>query len=291
MAVILLGDAPGTDAIPAELRPWLPFVRDIVASAPIDADRMDYLKRDSIAIGVSYGLYEPDRILKAILAVHTDGGYRLGWRLSSMRAIEDFVTARFTMFAQIYSHKTLRCTELMLKRIERDTPDEHKRLIRGRYLDNFIEDYVSLSDESFLKALGQLPDERVARIGRDLRRRKLWKRIYEFERGELSFAEEHKTEMERLHPEREFILDLLPLRAMKDLERGAFLMRMGESGKYVVSEETRSWLDASPTMKTLRDEEQARTRLFVTMDDSNRGSNKPLREEAMALAHRLRKRK
>jgi hypothetical protein len=292
VAVVLLGDHAGTDAIPADIRPWLPFVRDIVSSAPIDADRMDYLLRDSIAIGAKYGLYEPDRILKGILCVRMSNGYRLGWRISSLRAIEHFMDARFHMFAQIYSHKTNRCIELMLQKIERSyAAGNNGRLIRCTTLDEFVEGYLNLSDESLLRVLTHLPNSPdVAKLAQDLVRRKLWKRLYTFERDELGFAEAHKVEMEKRHPGRTFLLDTQPLRATKDLEHGAFLMRSADDGRYVVSDESRSWLDVSPKMKTLRDEEQALTRLFVTMDDSNRGSNRALRNEAIALAHQLRKR-
>jgi len=47
---------------------WLPLAHDLIASAPADADRMDYLERDSRSIGVSYGLYDRNRLLKSMLA-------------------------------------------------------------------------------------------------------------------------------------------------------------------------------------------------------------------------------
>lgn len=290
VAVILMGDNPSADAIPEELRPWLPFVRDIVASAPIDADRMDYLRRDSESLGVSYGQHEAGRILKSILAVKTDQGYRLGWRLSGLRAIESFVTSRFHMFAQCYTHKTLRGCELMLDDVRQEATRLDLRIMRTDTLDQLERGYRLMGDEVFLATLETLEapgSERLNRVVQDLRGRKLWKRLYEFESDETHLTERLIEEMRQSYPDERYLIDRLPLKAMKDLDHGSFLMRLDRHGKYSLTE-NRSWIEASPIMRTLRDNERSRVRLFVEINDSNRERSKQMRAKASALVCELR---
>jgi len=290
VAIVLLGDKPGTDAVPENIRPWLSFVRDIVSSAPIDADRMDYLLRDSHALGVSYGLYEPDRILKSILSVHMDGQYRLGWRFSGLRAIESFIVSRFYMFAQCYTHKTYRASTLMLEAIQLEAGRLQLQLVRADTLSALVADYTSLSDESFLATLKSTPVEdagRLVHLTRNLLNRELWKRLHDFEADEAHLVERVVKEMKRRYPEERFILDRKALEAMKDLEHGSYLVRMDRNGKYSLAEK-RSWLEASPIMRTLRDDERSCVRLYMETHGPERSHAKRMREEAIALVCELR---
>lgn len=290
VAIVLLDDHDGTDAIPADIRPWLPFVRDIVSSAPVDADRMDYLLRDSRAIGVSYGLYDSDRVLKSVLCVRMDGHYRLGWRLSGLRAIESFIMSRFYMFAQCYTHKTYHVTKLMLAAIQREASSLDPRLIRTDSLDSFAEDYASLGDESFLAALERLASggtERLVHLTRNLRQRRLWARLYDFESDEVHLTDRLVAEMRRLYPNECFVQDRYPLDPVKDLDHGSLLVRLNRDGKYALTE-GRSWIEASSIMRTLQKEEPAHVRLYMETDSSDHSFSKHLRERAITLMCELR---
>lgn len=293
VACALLGEKAG-DLIPRELLPWLPFVRDLVASAPIDADRMDYMLRDSKALGVTYGLYEQERILKSILCVRDNGGYRLGWRLSAMQAVRSFVMARFDLFQQVYMHKTLRGIEHMLDAMTRDAAIHGSQLFTSDDLDAFTERYLELSDETFLLELSRMPPDqgRIAALAKDLTHRRLWKRLYDFERDEEGNADRHLAEMQRLYPDASFIVDRMPAgrgNPLKDLDRGAYLMRLDPDGKYRVSAGNRSWLESSPLMRTLHDDERTSTRLYVECADKR--ITRPMRQRAIALASELREAK
>lgn len=94
--------------------------------------------------------------------------------------------------------------------------------------------------------------------------------------------------MRALYPGTGFIVDRLPLKAMKDLDRGSFLMRLDRNGKYAMTDKNRSWIEASPIMRTLRDEERARVRLFAETFADTEGRSKRMRERAVALACELR---
>lgn len=81
--------------------------RDIV-TGQMDADRMDYLLRDSLHAGVQYGRFDWRRLIGCITLVRTDSqrGYRLGVTEGGLHAAESLVLARYFMFTQVYFHKT-----------------------------------------------------------------------------------------------------------------------------------------------------------------------------------------
>lgn len=83
------------------------FWRELIDSQ-MDADRLDYLLRDSYHLGVRYGRYDVDRIANTICAVPGEEGKapRIGVSEGGWHAAESMVLARYYMFAQVYFHKT-----------------------------------------------------------------------------------------------------------------------------------------------------------------------------------------
>ena len=83
------------------------FWRELIDSQ-MDADRMDYLLRDSHHLGVQYGKYDLDRLVNTVCAVPGEEGRapRVGVTEGGWHAAESLVLARYYMFAQVYFHKT-----------------------------------------------------------------------------------------------------------------------------------------------------------------------------------------
>jgi uncharacterized protein len=82
------------------------FWRDVV-SGQMDADRMDYLLRDSYHAGADFGQYAWRRVLNTIQAIPMeDSGLRIGVTQGGWHAAESLVLARYFMFTQMYFHKT-----------------------------------------------------------------------------------------------------------------------------------------------------------------------------------------
>ncbi|WP_308303907.1 HD domain-containing protein, partial [Vibrio parahaemolyticus] len=52
----------------------LPLLTSIISSCPIDADRMDYLLRDSYFSGVKCGIYDHNRLFMSMVPVQWNGG-------------------------------------------------------------------------------------------------------------------------------------------------------------------------------------------------------------------------
>src|SRR5262249_7301811 len=82
------------------------FWQDVV-SGQMDADRMDYLLRDSYHAGADFGQYAWRRVLNTIQAIPMeDRTLRIGVTQDGWHAAESLVLARYFMFTQMYFHKT-----------------------------------------------------------------------------------------------------------------------------------------------------------------------------------------
>lgn len=85
------------------------FLHQLISSQ-LDMDRLDYLKRDSFFTGVSEGVIGTERIIK-MLTVTNDS---LAVEEKGIYSIEKFLIARRLMYWQVYLHKTVLASELML---------------------------------------------------------------------------------------------------------------------------------------------------------------------------------
>lgn len=90
------------------------YFNSIIASFPFDADRMDYLYRDSFYSGVKYGFFDQSRILTSILPVEHDGKMTLGIKKSGLDSVIRFIQSRNHLYNQVYFHKTNSATNSML---------------------------------------------------------------------------------------------------------------------------------------------------------------------------------
>lgn len=79
-------------------------------SSQLDADRMDYLLRDSYYTGVAYGAFDVRRILR-VIQPYQDG---IRFDYAGMHAIEDYIIARMQMYMQVYFHPVSRAMEILL---------------------------------------------------------------------------------------------------------------------------------------------------------------------------------
>jgi hypothetical protein len=292
VASVLL-DAPPV-GITADLVPWIPFMRDIVSSAPIDADRMDYLLRDSTAMGVTYGLYEKHRIMKSVLCVKSldpDGGFRLGWRDSGLPAIENFVQARYQMFVQLYRHKTYRGIELSLNAIGEEARKNGMTVVDTTNLQSLTHSYTLLGDDYFISLLsGEIrknfpKNDRIKALAQAIGERKLWKRILDFKSVWPENREGIISELKSAFPTAVFLIDRVPIQAMKDIDRGGYLLELDDEACYSCVSHEGIWRKASPIMTALYQMEQAVTRLYMeTRGDSPKASL--VRQEAIRLARK-----
>ncbi|MBM4282723.1 MAG: HD domain-containing protein [Deltaproteobacteria bacterium] len=135
---------------------YAPALRQIVSSE-CDADRMDYLQRDSFYSGVNYGKFDADWLIDNVTAVERDGQVFLGIRSRAIFSFEDFLLSRYHMFASVYLHYTPVIFEKMLARYF----DEARQEFR---LPADIERYTQLDDMDLILALRKSKNPWARRI-------------------------------------------------------------------------------------------------------------------------------
>jgi HD superfamily phosphohydrolase len=77
-----------------------------IISGELDADRMDYLRRDAYYCGVSYGHFDHVWLCNNLTAVQHDGRLTLGLLHKAVWGFENFLLARYHMFLSVYYHHT-----------------------------------------------------------------------------------------------------------------------------------------------------------------------------------------
>lgn len=176
---------------PADL-PIPPFLTDIVSSQ-LDADRFDYLLRDSYASGTDYGRFDADWLLQNLFFNSDRGRFYLGYK--AMLQAEQYVFARYHMYRSVYFHKTTRAAEVMLRLLFQ----RFKALLDAKNTDRSkhgivpgaphavvlafsqrmtLGEYLALDDHTmseFLKACAGSKDKTLRELARGLLDRRLFK--------------------------------------------------------------------------------------------------------------------
>ena len=89
-----------------------PFLKELISSQ-LDVDRMDYLLRDSRMCGVTYGVFDLDRLVQTLTVV--DGHLVLTDK--GIHSAEEFLLARYFMYWNVYFHKATRSSETVLEKL------------------------------------------------------------------------------------------------------------------------------------------------------------------------------
>jgi len=80
-------------------------------SSQVDADRLDYLLRDSYFTGTPYGEIDLERILRTMRVAEEE----IVFKHSGMHALEDYLFSRYQMFWQVYLHDCSRSFNFLIK--------------------------------------------------------------------------------------------------------------------------------------------------------------------------------
>lgn len=141
-----------------------PLLRHIV-SGELDADRMDYLQRDSFYTGVNYGKFDEQWLLNN-LSLHVEhGAAHLALSHRAIFAFEDFLLSRYHMFVSVYYHHTAIGLDTMLARLLEEEPETFS-------LPADAERYLACDDVTFWSLLRRSANPWARRIAqRDVYRR------------------------------------------------------------------------------------------------------------------------
>lgn len=146
--------------------PGFLIIRKLVSSQ-LDADRMDYLLRDSTMSGVKYGLVDVDRIIKNMAIVKTlDNTYELAIHERAIGAIEEMLDARFKMYRWFYNHHTIVVTNELLKLAVSKLVEKNKKIALLFHWSQFEKGYST--DDYVLSMLLERIDQASYQVAKGL---------------------------------------------------------------------------------------------------------------------------
>lgn len=157
------------------------FFNSIISSFPLDADRMDYLYRDSYFSGVKYGIYDLSRVLMSFIPVIQENKVTLCIKESGIDSIIRFIQSRTHLFNQVYFHKTNRSANMMLDFACRGITAKKQSIISANNYEELEKFYWKNSDEMFLwnTLSDNITQETEKEVLEELLLRKLWKRVFQ----------------------------------------------------------------------------------------------------------------
>lgn len=181
-------DKPKTDDVPK-------FLKQVVSSQ-LDADRFDYLIRDSHMTGMTYGRFDTDWIIQHIRLDNAKPDSLFYIDQKAFVSVEAYIFARHHMYQTVYFHKTIRAAEIMLrllfqrfKELLHDPECDQQQFTRAQVPEAVrlafsgkmkLDQYLSLDDHSigaFFKSCQEVEDGWLRWLGVGLLNRTLYKAL------------------------------------------------------------------------------------------------------------------
>jgi hypothetical protein len=184
------------------------YLRQITASQ-VDADKMDFLVRDSYFTGVEYGRVDVNRLVQAVDVIDND----LAFDLKALHALEAFMIARYEMFLAVYYHHSVRAAEVMLHKAM-----DYAHELLGLTTFKDVDEFLRLDDSYVATHLRELDPEKFKGEERELAR-KARETMERLDRRELLKAAYQRD----VHVKDEYVAKLLSdeaVRHQKEIEIG-----------------------------------------------------------------------
>lgn len=194
------------------------YLKQIITSQ-FDADKMDFLLRDSYFTGVEYGKIDVQRLIQAMEVI--DGDIAIDRK--ALSALETFMIARYEMFLNVYYHHAVRAAEIMLRKAMDNAHD-----FLGLTTFEDIEDFLSLVDADVTSGLRNLDPSKYE--GEEKRRAEIAKETFwGLERRELI-----KSSYEReVHIKDEYVAKLLSDDSVRFQKESEIAQEAGVDSEYV----------------------------------------------------------
>ena len=176
-----------------------------IISGQLDADRMDYLLRDSYFSATSYGQFDLERILRTMRVRKIDENKKaLVVKYTGIHSVEDYIMARYQMYWQVYYHPVARSYEAVFIQLFNRLKDifkENKEYFSDmKVLIPFleknvvsVEEYFKLDENSLLYCCSLIQDK-DDEIAVDLAQRLQNRRLFEY----VDYSEENLAQIKNM---------------------------------------------------------------------------------------------
>ena len=176
-----------------------------IVSGQLDADRMDYLLRDSYFTATSYGQFDLERILRTMRVRKTNEGRKvIVVKYTGIHSVEDYIMARYQMYWQVYYHPVARSYEAVfiqlfnrlkdIFKVDKDYFEDMKVLIP--FLEKSevsVEEYFKLDENSLLYCCSLIQDKED-NIAADLAKRLQNRKLFEY----VDYNEENLAQIKNM---------------------------------------------------------------------------------------------
>ena len=156
--------------------------RDVISSE-LDADKMDYLLRDSYFAGVKYGEYDLEKLIESCRIDVKQAETSLAISSEGIYALEQLLLARYHMTQQVYWHRVCLISRQMIVRgvtlaIEAGNV-KMKKLYQydPKVKKDFIQNYLNYHDEKVIDILKTCDEKKAREIFNRLYNRNLFKMV------------------------------------------------------------------------------------------------------------------
>jgi hypothetical protein len=128
---------------------WETILSEIITGDTFGVDRMDYLLRDSLHIGVAYGKFDHYRLIDTLRILpkseDEEGSTEptLGLAKGGIQSAEALLWARYFMFSQVYFHHVRRIYDIHLQ-------DFLQNWLEGGKFSIDIEDFLRMTDNEII---------------------------------------------------------------------------------------------------------------------------------------------
>lgn len=176
-----------------------------IVSGQLDADRMDYLLRDSYFTATSYGQFDLERILRTMRVRKTAEGRKvIVVKYTGIHSVEDYIMARYQMYWQVYYHPVARSYEAVfiqlfnrLKDIFKGNKDYFEDMkVLVPFLEKSevsVDEYFKLDENSLLYCCALIQDKED-KIAADLARRLQNRNLFEY----VDYNEENLAQIKNM---------------------------------------------------------------------------------------------
>lgn len=149
-----------------------------ILSSNLDADKIDYLRRDAFHIGVAYGLFDLERILHTLSTAESGGNTYLCNLSKGADALENMRLSRFLMHTQVYQHHTnIIASRMLLRALELHIKEKAiEKIPFDLSSSDFLPLFLKFDDAELMKILLSSPSQRVRDLTLLIKNRKLLKR-------------------------------------------------------------------------------------------------------------------
>lgn len=131
------------------LSSWERILSEIITADFFGADRIDYLLRDAVCTGVSYGIFDYHQLIEMLCILPRSADcdtLSLGVEGNGVESCEALLLARHFMHQRVYQYSSVQACKFHMKRFM------HHYYEKGGYLSS-LDKYLSLSDNEILSAL------------------------------------------------------------------------------------------------------------------------------------------